>query len=124
MKSEAKGNLISQPWSLPKQLWFIFSFLGFLLLSLPWMYVNALKVLKKLSYSTWSRSGKILQLPRSSIFQNSLKFCFLQHFSTLEQVNFPWDNGICKHLYDTCLKKAHIDPGTDVMIILPKKHTR
>lgn len=74
------------------------------------MYVNALKVLKKLSYSTWSRSGKTLQLPHSSIFQNSLKFCFLYHFSTLEQVRFPGDNGICKLPYDTCLKEAHIDP--------------
>jgi len=73
------------------------------------MYINALKVLKKLSYSTWSRSGKTLRLPHSSIFQNSLKFCFLHHFSTLEQVNFPWDNGIRKLPYDTYLKKAHMD---------------
>lgn len=79
---------MSRPWSLPKQLWFTFSFLAFLLLSLVWMYVNALKVLKKLSYSTWSRSGKIIQLPHSSVFQYSLKFCFPQHFNTLEKVNF------------------------------------
>lgn len=68
------------------------------------MYVNALKVLKKLSYSTWSRSGKFLQLLHSSIFQYSLKFCFLQHFNTLEKVNFSWDNRICKLAYDICLK--------------------
>lgn len=93
---------MSRPWSLPKQLWFTFSFLAFLLLSLVWMYVNALKVLKKLSYSTWSRSGKIIQLPHSSVFQYSLKFCFLQHFNTLEKVNFSWDNRICKLPYDIC----------------------
>lgn len=89
------------------------------------MYVNALKVLKKLSYSTWSRSGKFLQLLHSSIFQYSLKFCFLQHFNTLEKVNFSWDNRICKLAYDICLKDGSHWPWQSYMVIIPQeKHTQ
>jgi len=63
----------------------------------------------------WNRR-KTLQLPHNSILQNNLKFCFLQDLQEAsictapEQINSPWDSGVCKLLYDEiCLKEAHTD---------------